>query len=162
MSRVRSHRLESSLAMAREVEQLFLSFVERHSLQFLRYSLVIVFVWFGLLTAAGVSRTAGLVAAAVGFVPSSLFLLVLGGWEVAIGLTLLWRRTVRLAVVLLAIHASVVMIPLALFPGETFVLFPYAPSFDGLYLIKDWVLLGGAMVVGRRLDESGPRKHEND
>ncbi|WP_336345493.1 DoxX-like family protein [Halalkalicoccus ordinarius] len=154
MSRARPRRLESSLASAREVEQWFLSFVQDHSLAFLRYSMVIVFVWFGLLTAAGVSETAGLVATAFGSVPSDLFLIGLGGWEVAIGLALLWRRTVRLAVALLMIHASVMMLPLALFPHETFTHFPYAPSFEGVYIIKDWVVLGSAMVVGGRLDET--------
>lgn len=154
MSRARPQHLESSLASVREIEQLFLSFVRNHSLQFLRYSLVIVFVWFGLLTAAGISETAGLVAAVFGFVPSDLFVIALGAWEVTIGLALLWRRTLRIAVVLLTIHASVMMIPLALFPSETFTHFPYAPSFEGVYIIKDWVILGGAMVVGGRLDET--------
>lgn len=154
MSRARPRQLESSIASAREVERWFLSFVQDHSLAFLRYSMVIVFVWFGLLTAAGVSETAGLVAAAFGSVPSDLFLIGLGGWEVAIGLALLWRPTVRLAVALLMIHASVMMLPLALFPGETFTHFPYAPSFEGVYIIKDWVVLGSAMVVGGRLDEA--------
>lgn len=154
MSRARPRQLKSSIASAREVERWFLSFVQDHSLAFLRYSMVIVFVWFGLLTAAGVSETAGLVAAAFGSVPSDLFLIGLGGWEVAIGLALLWRPTVRLAVALLMIHASVMMLPLALFPGETFTHFPYAPSFEGVYIIKDWVVLGSAMVVGGRLDEA--------
>lgn len=154
MSRARPRQLESSIASAREVERWFLSFVQDHSLAFLRYSMVIVFVWFGLLTAAGVSETAGLVAAVFGSVPSDLFLIGLGGWEVAIGLALLWRPTVRLAVALLMIHASVMMLPLALFPSETFTHFPYAPSFEGVYIIKDWVVLGSAMVVGGRLDEA--------
>lgn len=146
--------LHSPLTVARDVERTFLSFVERHSLRFLRYSLVVVFVWFGLLTATGISETAGLVAAAFGFVPSGLFLLALGGWEVAIGLALLYRRTVRLAVVMLAVHAAVTMIPLVLFPDETFTYFPYGPSFEGVYIIKNWVLLGGVMTVGGWLDEA--------
>jgi uncharacterized membrane protein YkgB len=154
VSRARPRSLESSLASVREIERLFLSLVRSHSLQFLRYSLVIVFVWFGLLTAAGISETADLVAAVFGFAPSGLFVIGLGAWEVTIGLALLWRRTLRIAVVLLAIHASVMMVPLALFPGETFTHFPYAPSFEGVYIIKDWVILGGAMVVGGRLDET--------
>ncbi|WP_336362796.1 hypothetical protein [Halalkalicoccus salilacus] len=43
------------------------------------------------MTAAGVSETAGLVAAAFGFVPLELFPIALGGWEVTIGLAPLWR-----------------------------------------------------------------------
>lgn len=136
-----------------DVERWFLTFVEHHSLTMLRYSLVVVFVWFGALTATGTSETAGLVADVFWFVPRETFLVVLGGWEVAVGLALLSRRTLRLAVVLLAIHAAVVMLPLALYPSETFSYFPYGPSFEGVYIIKDWVLLGSAMTVGGLLDQ---------
>lgn len=43
------------------------------------------------------------------------------------------------------------MIPSARLPNETFTHFSYESSFEGVYLIKDWVLLGGAMVVVGRL-----------
>lgn len=151
MSRNRRQRL---LAIVKEIEQTFLSFCERYSLQFLRYSLVIVFVWFGALTAAGIGETAGLVGAAVGIVPSEYFQLVFGGWEVVIGLALLYRRTVRLAVVLVVIQTMVSQIPLLMFPGETFTYFPYGPSFEGVYILKNWVLLGGVMTVGGAVDRT--------
>lgn len=135
------------------IERAFLAFVEHHSITMLRYSMVVVYVWFGLLTMAGMSATAELVAAVFPFVPTDVFLMVLGGWEVAVGLALLSRRTLRLAVVLLAGHAAVVMLPLALFPNQTFSYFPYGPSFEGVYIIKDWVLLAGAITVGGSLGD---------
>ncbi|MDL5360640.1 hypothetical protein [Halalkalicoccus sp. NIPERK01] len=130
------------------IERTFLAFVEDHSLTMLRYALVAVYVWFGLLTVTGTSPTAGLIAEMFPFVPPTLFQVVLGGWEVAVGLALLSRRTLRLAVILLASHAAVVMLPLAVFPAQTFSYFPYGPSFEGVYIIKDWVLLGAVMTVG--------------
>lgn len=136
-----------------EIERTFLAFVEAHSLTMLRYSMVIVYIWFGLLTMTGMSETAGLVADVFPFVPTGVFLAVLGGWEVAVGLALLSRRTLRLAVVLLGAHAAVVMLPLVLFPTETFSYFPYGPSFEGVYIIKDWVLLAGAITVGGMIDD---------
>ena len=142
------------LAFARDLERTFLTLVERHSLQLLRYSLVVVFVWFGVLTATGMSQTTGLVLAAFGFVPPDLLLVILGGWEIAVGVALLSRRTLRLAVVLLSVHAVVVMLPLVLFPSETFSYFPYGPSFEGVYIIKDWVLLGGTMTVAGSLRDT--------
>lgn len=137
-----------------EVERAFLAFVEDYSLAMLQYSMVVVYVWFGLLTVTGMSETAGLIADAFPFVPTGVFLTVLGGWEIAVGLALLSRRTVRLAAVLLAVHAAAVMPTLVLFPNETFTHFPYAPSFEGVYIIKDWVLLAGSMTVGGLIDES--------
>ena len=141
-------RLPELLAAARRSERAFRSLVERYSLQFLRYSLVVVFVWFGVLTAAGVSDTEALIAAAFGTVPTDLFLIALGYWEIAIGLALLHRRTVRLAAVLAAVHAAVTATPLVVLPSETFTYFPYGPSFEGVYIVKNWVLLGGVMTLG--------------
>lgn len=134
------------------IEQTFLRFVEEHSLQLLRYALVAVYVWFGLLTATGVSQTAALIADPFWFVPRGMFLIVLGGWEIAVGLALLSRRTLRFGVILLMGHAMVAMLPLVLYPGETFSYFPYGPSFEGVYIIKDWVLLAAAMTVGGLID----------
>lgn len=137
----------------REVERAFLSLVERYSLRFLRYSLVVVFLWFGVLTAIGFGDTAELVVAAFGVAPSEGSLFVFGGWEIATGLALFSRRTVSLAVVLAAVHVIVTLAPLVVFPDETFIVFPYAPAFAGVYIIKNWVLLGGVMTVaGARTD----------
>lgn len=145
-------RGDGLLAFTRDVERTFLAFVENHSLTLLRYSLVVVFIWFGVLTATGMSPTAGLVAEAFAFVPADVFFVGLGVWEIAVGLALLSRRTLRLAVVLLIGYAAVAMVPLVLFPGETFSYFPYGPSFEGVYILKDWVLLGGAMTVAGSID----------
>lgn len=38
--------------------------------------------------------------------------------------------------------------PLVLFPAETFSRFPLAPTLEGQYIIKNAVLVAGAIVVG--------------
>jgi hypothetical protein len=38
--------------------------------------------------------------------------------------------------------------PLALFPGEVFERFPYAPTLEGQYIIKNLVLIGAGLVIG--------------
>jgi hypothetical protein len=51
--------------------------------------------------------------------------------------------------------------PLVLFPGETFTRFPFAPTLEGQYIIKNVVLISAAIVVGatvrggRLMSESG-------
>lgn len=142
---------EDLAAIGAGIERTFLAFVDEHSLTMLRYSMVIVYIWFGLLTVTGTSATAGLIADIFPFIPRTAFLVGLGGLEIAVGLALLSRRTLRLAVVLLGAHAAVVMLPLVVLPGQTFSYFPYGPSFEGVYIIKDWVLLGGAMTVAGSL-----------
>jgi hypothetical protein len=39
-------------------------------------------------------------------------------------------------------------LPLVFFPAETWTRFPYAPSLEGQYIIKNLVLLGAGIVVG--------------
>jgi hypothetical protein len=38
--------------------------------------------------------------------------------------------------------------PLLLFPVETFTRFPYAPTLEGQYIIKNVVLVGAAIAIG--------------
>ena len=38
--------------------------------------------------------------------------------------------------------------PLLLYPTETFVHFPYAPTLEGQYIIKNLVLVGAGIVIG--------------
>jgi hypothetical protein len=45
--------------------------------------------------------------------------------------------------------------PLFLFPTETFTAFPYAPTLEGQYIIKNIVLVGAAMVVGATVRGGG-------
>jgi hypothetical protein len=40
------------------------------------------------------------------------------------------------------------MMPLLLFPAETFYAFPYAPTLEGQYIIKNLVLVGAAIMIG--------------
>ena len=90
----------------------------------------------------------------VWFAPRETVLVVLGGWKITVGVVLLFWRTLRLAGVLLAVHALVVMLPLMVYPGETFLYFPYGRSFEGVYLIKDVVLLAGTLIIEGLADDS--------
>jgi hypothetical protein len=40
------------------------------------------------------------------------------------------------------------MLPLVMFPRETFTHVPYAPTLEGQYIIKNLVLIAAAIVVG--------------
>jgi len=49
---------------------------------------------------------------------------------------------------LLFLQMAGTMTPLVLFPAETFVRFPYAPTLEGQYIIKNLVLISAGLVVG--------------
>ena len=60
-------------------------FMERYGRLFLRYSLGIIFIWFGILKPLGLSPAAALVERTVYWFPPEVFIPILGWWEVLIG-----------------------------------------------------------------------------
>jgi uncharacterized membrane protein YphA (DoxX/SURF4 family) len=126
----------------------------RHGVTLARMSLGVVYFWFGALKfIPGFSPAASLATRTVerltaGAVASSTALFLLATWEVLIGLGLLTGRLLRVTLLLLFLQMLGTMLPLFLFPGETFTVFPVAPTLEGQYIIKNLVLISAAIVVG--------------
>lgn len=132
------------------------SWLSRHGVSVLRYSLAIVFFWFGIIKPFDVSPADPVVNNAIYFLPFDVFFPLLGWWEAIVGLGLLYRPTVRFSVYLMIFQMLGTMIPLVTVPWMTFVYVPFVPSEVGAYIIKNWVLLSGGLVVLTELElESG-------
>jgi uncharacterized membrane protein YkgB len=120
----------------------------------LRVALGIVFLWFGVLkffphvSPAETLAERTIQQLTFGIVQPSVSLPVLATWESIIGLGLIVNRGMRLILLLLAIHMLGTFTPLVFFPGETFTSFPFVPTLEGQYIIKNLVLIGAAIVVG--------------
>ncbi len=123
-------------------------FMNRYGLLFLRYSLAAIFIWFGALKPFGLSPAQELVERTVYWFPAPQFVAILGIWEVAIGVGLLFRPLIRAAIFLLFLQMPGTMLPLFLLPDVCFVEFPYALTLEGQYIIKNLVLISAAIVVG--------------
>jgi uncharacterized membrane protein YphA (DoxX/SURF4 family) len=119
-----------------------------------RIALGIVFLWFGVLKFfPNLSPAEDLAARTIealtgGAVTPNVSLPVLAAWETVIGIGLILGRWLRPILFLLAVQMAGTFTPLVLFPGETFTVFPIAPTLEGQYIIKNLVLIGAAMVVG--------------
>ncbi|TVR88385.1 MAG: hypothetical protein EA416_13510 [Trueperaceae bacterium] len=125
----------------------------RWGIVLLRSALGIVFVWFGLLKPLGLSPAEPLVLATVAWMPlldAYGWLAVIGWWEVAIGVTFLFRSTLRIAVALLFLQMVGAFMPLVILSDVTFQAgrFPYAPTMEGQYIIKNLVIIAAALVLG--------------
>jgi uncharacterized membrane protein YphA (DoxX/SURF4 family) len=120
----------------------------------LRIGLGLVFLWFGALKFfPGASPAETLAARTIeqlsgGVIGPAVSLPVLATWESLIGLGLLAGRFMRATLFLLALQMLGTLTPLVIFPAETFATFPFAPTLEGQYIIKNVVLVGAAMVVG--------------
>ncbi len=130
------------------VDQAIAGFMRHVGLRFLRYSLAVVFVWFGALKLVDMSPAEELVRATAPRLPGDLFVPLLGAWEVLIGLFLVFRSTIRIAIGLLVLQMVGAVSPLFLLPGRTFTAIPFGLTLEGQYIIKNVVLVGAALVVG--------------
>ena len=120
----------------------------------LRVALGVVFLWFGVLKFfPGVSPAETLAARTIeqltfGAIRPNVSLPVLAAWESLIGVGLILNVWMRGILLLLAIQMLGTFTPLVLFPTETFSVWPFVPTLEGQYIIKNIVLIGAAMVVG--------------
>lgn len=125
-----------------------------HGLLLLRLSIGVVFLWFGALKLIpGLSPAASLAGRTIevisfGVIPAATAVPILGIWESVIGLGLITGVWLRATLALLFVQMLGTLFPLVLFPAETWQQFPYAPTLEGQYIIKNAVLIAGAVVLG--------------
>ena len=122
--------------------------LQRFGVLTLRITLAIIFIWFGLLKPFGMSPAEDLVKNTVYWMPPEVFLPVLGIWEALIGVFLLWRPTIRIALFLLLLQMPGTALPLILLPETSFVSAPFVLTLEGQYIVKNLVLIGAAIVIG--------------
>lgn len=133
-------------------------FMQRWGVLALRVSLAVIFVWFGILKPLGLSPAGPLVRATVSWMPlfsPDAWVAVIGWWEVAIGVTFLFHRTLRIAIALLALQMVGTLLPLLLLPHVAFQ--PgyrfFVPTIEGQYIIKNLLIISAALVVGGTVRE---------
>lgn len=120
----------------------------------MRLALGVVFLWFGALKLVpGLSPAESLAGRTIEVltfqaVPAATAVPLLGIWESVIGLGLLSGLFMRATLLLLFVQMLGTLFPLVLFPDETWQQFPYAPTLEGQYIIKNAVLIAGAVVLG--------------
>lgn len=126
----------------------------RNGLVLLRLSLAIVFLWFGALkffprgSPAEDLAMRTISALTGGHVAAGVALPVLAVWECLIGLGLLTGRFLRATLLLLFLQMLGTLTPLVLFPHEVFARFPFMPTLEGQYIIKNLVLVSAGVVLG--------------
>ena len=84
---------------------------------------------------------------------------VIGWWEVAIGVMFLFHKTIRVAIALLALQMVGTFMPLVIMPEVTFQAgrYPYAPTMEGQYIIKNLLIISAALVIGGTVRSPAPK-----
>ncbi len=137
-----------------QVDENISSWMHRIGKPMLRYSLGIIFIWFGALKPFGLSPAQDLVANTVYFVDPEWFVPFLGWWEVLIGIGLLIKPLIRPAIALLFLQMPGTFLPLVLLRDVCFTAFPYGLTMEGQYIIKNLILIAAALVVGGTVREN--------
>ena len=136
------------------LDQTITAYMARYGITLLRMSVGVVFFWFGFLKFfPGLSPAEGLATKTLevlsfGMVQPRVAVIVLAAWECAVGLCLILSVFLRTTLLLLWLQMAGTIAPMLLFPQEVFSHFPYAPTLEGQYIIKNLVLVSAGVVVG--------------
>ncbi|WP_310440576.1 DoxX family membrane protein [Sulfuricurvum sp.] len=120
---------------------------------FLRISLGICFLWFGMLKFfSGMSPAEQLAIMTMdiltfGLIPSAIAIKLLAFWEVVIGIGFLFGKQIKWVLGLFFIHMALTFSPLVMFPEICFTQAPFALSLVGQYIVKNVVLIMGGVII---------------
>ena len=125
------------------------NYMSTYGILLLRYSLAMIFIWFGLLQPLGISPAQELVENTVyWFDDKATFVNFLGWWEVVIGFTMCVRPLIRISIFLLFLQIPGTFLPLVLLPEVCFTDFPYGLTLEGQYIVKNLIIISSALVIG--------------
>lgn len=145
-------------ALFEKIDLFIAEWMNKWSSSAIRVSFAIIFIWFGILKPFDVSSAESLLKATVVWLPfgtPEFWLVVIGWWEVAIGVTFLFPQTTKIAIGLLFLQMFGTFMPLVVLPEVTFqngnLL---TPSLEGQYIIKNVMIISAALALGGRYHKS--------
>ena len=118
-----------------------------------RIPLFIIFFWFGLLKVLKMSPATELIIDTVFWMPILTpedWVIVIGYWEMAIGICFLNKKTTLIAVILMFLQMTGTFLPLVILPEIAFQDSNFLlPTLEGQYIIKNIIIITAALIIGR-------------
>ena len=135
-------------------------FMERYGVTALRVAVAIVFIWFGALKVIDRSPVEGLVKDTIFFLPEDTFFVVIGVWEIIIGVGLLVPVLLRLTLALFWLQMAGTFLSLIVLPDRAFQDGnPLLLDVTGEFIVKNLVLIAAGLVIGSTVRRrTGPQK----
>ena len=125
-----------------------------HGVTLLRWSIGVIFIWFGALklvpglSPADQIATETTLKLTFGLISEDVARLGLAFLEMTIGIGLVTGRFLRLTLLLLFAQMAGTMTPLILFPDQIWTNFPFVLTLEGQYIMKNFVLISAGFVIG--------------
>lgn len=141
----------------RIVHDMIIERMEKIGIPLMRVSIGIIFFWFGALKFFdGMSPAQTLAIETINLMTFGLFtekviIYGLASWEVLIGIGMLFNLFIKQTIILLFLQMAGTFMPVFLFPGEVFNIFPYSLTLEGQYIVKNLVVISGAIIIGGKL-----------
>ncbi|MBC7943364.1 hypothetical protein H7X68_02625 [Candidatus Saccharibacteria bacterium] len=132
-----------------EIEIRLKDFFSKTFVPVARFSIFLIYFWFGFIKLLGLSPASplaeALTAKTVGMQYFDSFFYILAVTECIIGILFLFPKATRIVVPILLLHVLIVSSPLLLVPEYTWQQFA-VPTLEGQYIIKNAVVI--AVVIG--------------
>jgi uncharacterized membrane protein YkgB len=133
-----------------ELDLQLIAFFRRTFVPFARFSIFLIFFWFGFIKLLGLSPASplaeALTAKTVGMQYFDTLFYVLAAIECVIGLLFLFPKLTRIVIPLLLFHMLIVCSPLVLVPDLTWQQFA-VPTLEGQYILKNAVVVAVAIGI---------------
>lgn len=134
-------------------------FLRRAFIPTARFSIFIVYVWFGMLKILGVSPASGLVHAlfdaTITWMSFDTFYLAFAWFEVLIGVMFIIPKFTRFVLPLLVIHMITTFMPLVFLPSESWNGF-LVLTLPGQYIVKNLVIIAVAIGIAAQVHPLKP------
>ena len=126
----------------------------RHGITLLRWSIGLIFIWFGALklfpgmSPADQIATETTMRLTFGVLSEDLARFALACLELGIGIGLVTGRLLRVTLLLLFAQMAGTLTPLIIFPDQIWSDFPLVLTLEGQYIMKNAVLISAGFVIG--------------
>jgi uncharacterized membrane protein YkgB len=137
-----------------QIDLALTNWMAKYSLIFLRYSLALIFIWFGILKfIPGMSPTVDIIENATnilffGALPTWVALYGLATIECLIGFGLLFNIFMRVTLLGLFAQMIATSMPVFILPEIIFSQFPFGLTMEGHHLVKNLVLISAGLALG--------------
>jgi uncharacterized membrane protein YphA (DoxX/SURF4 family) len=144
-------------------DRVTIKYMKSASIPSIRISFGVIFIWFGILKPLGLSSAEDLLKATVIWLPfgsAEVWLVVIGIWEIVIGIFFFFKKTTRIAIILLFLQMVGTFMPLIVLTDVTFQSNNiFLPTLEGQYIIKNLMIISAALVLGGNIIK--PENTEN-
>jgi uncharacterized membrane protein YkgB len=128
--------------------------IEKKGIAVLRIAVGIIFFWFGFLKFFGNLSAAETIASKTiswltfDQLQPEVSMPILAVLECGIGIGILTKKYMEYVIPLLYFQMAGTLLPLVIFPNETWEIPPFVPTLEGQYIIKNAVLIAAGIVLG--------------